>query len=66
MSLFRVPKPRPFHHEMIYQGRKRHEQGGAHFHFAGMQRKKKTKPVVSREWMIMTFLVLLFLCLFYL
>ena len=66
MSLFRVQKPRPFHHEMIYQGRATGEKKEtSRFHFATDKPKEKTKRVIPLELVIIAALVLLLIYLLY-
>ena len=66
MSLWGARKPRPFHHEMIYQGRTRHTQDvGGRLRFSGRQQPRKTKPVVSWVWIGLTILLLLLVFLLY-
>ena len=66
MSLFRMRKPRPFRHEMIYQGRAGSEQKQgvlSRRQFTSM--REKPRGAVSLEWILLGLLVLLLVFLFY-
>ena len=66
MSLFRMRKPRPFHHEMIYQGRAGSEQKqGALSRRQFTSMREKPRGAVPLEWILLGLLVLLLVFLFY-
>lgn len=67
MSLFRVRKPRPFHHEMIFQGRKRvgENDSPTRMHFTSDKNKERQKRVVPLELVLLVGLVLLLAYLLY-
>lgn len=66
MSIFRVRKPRPFHHEMIYQGRTTGEiNKPSRLHFTMDKGKEKQKRVIPLELIALVALIILLAYLFY-
>ncbi|MBR4389625.1 MAG: hypothetical protein IKT00_10655 [Prevotella sp.] len=60
MNLFLVRKPRPFHHEMIYQGRMKTEKKEiSRLHFATDKSKVNPKRVFLLEVALLALLVVL-------